>query len=127
MSQGSAAGGHPGTRPLLWYARGTGVLLLGLVLGVMYTDEWQGGSPDVVEAFERAFLYLLLASWVVGLRYARVGGFAGIVGFAGLESVRWWTTGAPSFEPEVLVLVLPSVLYLLASPAAAVEDGPAPP
>jgi hypothetical protein len=114
---------HPRVSPLLWCARGTGVLLLGLVLGVMYTDEWRGGSPDVVEAVERAFLYLLLASWVAGLRYARTAGVAGFVAFAGLEAVRWWTTGSPSLEPEVLVLILPSALYLLASPAPAAEGG----
>ena len=109
------ASGCLGPVPLLtWSARATGLLLLGLVLGVMHNDGWESGSPDVVEAFERAFLYVLLGSWLVGLRWRRIAGVAGAFGFVGLQMVRWWVTGAPSFEPGVVVLVLPSLLHLLA-------------
>lgn len=109
----------PRISPLLWFARGTGILMFGLVLGVMHNGDWEGGSPDVTEAFERAFLYVLMASWLVGIRWPVVAGVAGAVGFFGLQAVRWWTTGAPSLEPGVLVTALPSLLYLLDARGAA--------
>ncbi|MDA0375256.1 MAG: hypothetical protein O2865_15845 [Planctomycetota bacterium] len=114
----------PGISPLLWCARGTGILMFGLVLGVMHNGDWEGGSPDVTEAFERAFLYVLMASWLVGLRWPSVAGLAGAVGFIGLQFVRWWTTGAPSLEPGVLVTALPSLLYLLDVRGTAAVDPP---
>jgi hypothetical protein len=115
--------GGAGERALLtWCARGTGLLMSGLVLGVMHNDGWRGGSPDVLEATERAFLYILLASWLAGLRWPGVAALAGAVGFVGLESVRWLSTGAPSFEPGVLVLALPGLLFWLVSRSAARAD-----
>ena len=110
---------QPCASPLLWCARGVGILMFGLVLGVMHNGDWEGGSPDVTEAFERAFLYVLMASWLVGIRWPFVAGAAGAVGFIGLQVVRWWTTGAPSLEPGVLVTALPSLLYLLDARGAA--------
>ena len=104
--------------------------MFGLVLGVMNNDDFRGGSPDVLEATERAFLYVLLASWLAGLRWPGGAALAGAIGFVGLEVVRWLSTGAPSFEPGVLVLALPSLLYLLVSRWESSADrgaDPAPP